>query len=85
LQKRRAEIVVNKAGVDIWQHHLIGEVGRSPAKTQSALFEVMEERQLTIDGHTYKMQEPFIVLATQNPIEQEGLVFAASFEIFSSF
>jgi MoxR-like ATPase len=51
---------------------LIDEINRSPAKTQSALFEVMEERQLTIDGHTYKMQEPFIVLATQNPIEQEG-------------
>jgi MoxR-like ATPase len=51
---------------------LIDEINRSPAKTQSALFEVMEERQLTIDGHTYKMQEPFIILATQNPIEQEG-------------
>ncbi|GAB2974773.1 MoxR family ATPase [Mucilaginibacter puniceus] len=51
---------------------LIDEINRSPAKTQSALFEVMEERQLTIDGETYKMQEPFIVLATQNPVEQEG-------------
>lgn len=51
---------------------LIDEINRSPAKTQSALFEVMEERQVTIDGQTYKMQEPFIVLATQNPIEQEG-------------
>ena len=51
---------------------LIDEINRAPAKTQSALFEVMEERQLTIDGHTYKMEEPFIVLATQNPIEQEG-------------
>jgi MoxR-like ATPase len=51
---------------------LIDEINRSPAKTQSALFEVMEERQLTIDGVTYKMQEPFIVLATQNPVEQEG-------------
>ncbi|MES2425783.1 MAG: MoxR family ATPase [Bacteroidota bacterium] len=51
---------------------LIDEINRSPAKTQAALFEVMEERQVTIDGHTYKMQEPFIVLATQNPIEQEG-------------
>ncbi|MDN5287305.1 MAG: family ATPase [Mucilaginibacter sp.] len=51
---------------------LIDEINRAPAKTQSALFEVMEERQLTIDGHTYKMQEPFTVLATQNPIEQEG-------------
>jgi MoxR-like ATPase len=51
---------------------LIDEINRSPAKTQAALFEVMEERQVTIDGHTYKMQEPFIVLATQNPVEQEG-------------
>ncbi|PJJ83832.1 AAA family ATPase [Mucilaginibacter auburnensis] len=51
---------------------LIDEINRSPAKTQAALFEVMEERQITIDGQTYKMQEPFIVLATQNPIEQEG-------------
>ncbi len=51
---------------------LIDEINRSPAKTQAALFEVMEERQVTIDGQTYQMQEPFIVLATQNPIEQEG-------------
>src|ERR1700744_1704736 len=51
---------------------LIDEINRAPAKTQSALFEVMEERQVTIDGKTYKMQEPFIVLATQNPIEHEG-------------
>src|SRR6201986_1126205 len=51
---------------------LIDEINRAPAKTQPALFEVMEERQITIDGQTYQMQEPFIVLATQNPIEQEG-------------
>ncbi|RZL19093.1 MAG: MoxR family ATPase [Pedobacter sp.] len=51
---------------------LIDEINRAPAKTQSALFEVMEERQITVDGHTYPMQEPFMVLATQNPIEQEG-------------
>ena len=51
---------------------LIDEINRAPAKTQSALFEVMEERQITIDGQTYKMQEPFIVLATQNPVEHEG-------------
>jgi MoxR-like ATPase len=51
---------------------LIDEINRAPAKTQSALFEVMEERQVTIDGQTYKMDEPFIVLATQNPVEQEG-------------
>jgi MoxR-like ATPase len=51
---------------------LIDEINRAPAKTQSALFEVMEERQVTMDSHTYKMEEPFIVLATQNPVEQEG-------------
>ncbi|MBS1500545.1 MAG: MoxR family ATPase [Bacteroidetes bacterium] len=51
---------------------LIDEINRAPAKTQSALFEVMEERQITIDGQKYTMDEPFIVLATQNPIEQEG-------------
>lgn len=51
---------------------LIDEINRAPAKTQSALFEVMEERQVTVDGATHKMQAPFMVLATQNPIEQEG-------------
>jgi len=51
---------------------LIDEVNRAPAKTQSALFEVMEERQITVDGHQYNLEEPFIILATQNPVEQEG-------------
>ena len=51
---------------------LIDEINRSPAKTQSALFEVMEERQITMDGKQYQMQEPFLVVATQNPIEHEG-------------
>ena len=51
---------------------LIDEINRAPAKTQAALFEVMEERQITVDGKTYVMQPPFMVLATQNPIEQEG-------------
>lgn len=51
---------------------LIDEINRAPAKTQSALFEVMEERQVTIDGATYPMEAPFMVLATQNPVEQEG-------------
>jgi MoxR-like ATPase len=51
---------------------LIDEINRSPAKTQAALFELMEEKQVTVDGHTYPMHEPFMVLATQNPIEQEG-------------
>lgn len=51
---------------------LIDEINRAPAKTQAALFEVMEERQITVDGQTMKMQQPFLVIATQNPIEQEG-------------
>jgi MoxR-like ATPase len=51
---------------------LIDEINRAPAKTQAALFEVMEERQITIDGNKFKMDLPFIVLATQNPVEQEG-------------
>lgn len=51
---------------------LIDEINRSPAKTQAALFEVMEEKQVTVDGITYPMSRPFMVLATQNPIEQEG-------------
>lgn len=51
---------------------LIDEINRAPAKTQSALFEVMEERQVTVDGQTHKMEAPFLVLATQNPVEHEG-------------
>ncbi|MCP9768525.1 MoxR family ATPase [Lacihabitans sp. LS3-19] len=51
---------------------LIDEINRSPPKTQAALFELMEEKQVTIDGQTFPMQQPFLVLATQNPIEQEG-------------
>lgn len=51
---------------------LIDEINRAPAKTQAALFEVMEERQVSVDGKTYKMDSPYLVLATQNPIEQEG-------------
>lgn len=51
---------------------LIDEINRSPAKTQAALFELMEERQVTYDGVTYRLDEPFMVLATQNPVEHEG-------------
>jgi MoxR-like ATPase len=51
---------------------LIDEINRAPAKTQAALFEVMEERQITMDGTTYQLTTPFLVIATQNPIEQEG-------------
>lgn len=51
---------------------LVDEINRAPAKTQSALFEVMEERQITVDGTTYILEFPFLIIATQNPIEQEG-------------
>ncbi|MFK7935170.1 MAG: AAA family ATPase [Saprospiraceae bacterium] len=51
---------------------LADEINRAPAKVQSALLEAMQERQVTIGGDTYKLEEPFLVLATQNPIEQEG-------------
>jgi len=51
---------------------LVDEINRAPAKTQSALFEVMEERQVTADGTTHPMERPFMIVATQNPIEQEG-------------
>ena len=51
---------------------LIDEINRAPAKTQSALFEAMEERQVTVDGVTYPLEAPFMVVATQNPVEQEG-------------
>ncbi len=51
---------------------LIDEVNRAPAKTQAALFEVMEERQVSFDGETYLLGNPFFIVATQNPIDQEG-------------
>ncbi|MES2432109.1 MAG: MoxR family ATPase [Bacteroidota bacterium] len=61
-----------KAGPVFSNIVLIDEINRAPAKTQAALFEVMEERQITVDGFTHYMKYPFIILATQNPIEQEG-------------
>jgi MoxR-like ATPase len=51
---------------------LIDEVNRAPAKTQAALFEVMEEQQVTVDGQTYSLEQPFLIIATQNPVEYEG-------------
>lgn len=51
---------------------LVDEINRAPAKTQAALFEVMEEKQATVDGQSHHMPRPFMVLATQNPVEQEG-------------
>lgn len=67
----RSEFEFNKGPV-FSNFVLIDEVNRAPAKTQAALFEVMEERQVTIDGVTHLMEAPFIVLATQNPVEHEG-------------
>ncbi|MCB0523055.1 MAG: MoxR family ATPase [Saprospiraceae bacterium] len=61
-----------KAGPIFSNVVLIDEINRAPAKTQSSLFEVMEERQVTVDGITRNMEAPFFVVATQNPIEQEG-------------
>lgn len=61
-----------KRGPIFANYVLIDEINRAPAKTQSALFEVMEERQVTMDGVTYPMAKPFIIMATQNPLEQEG-------------
>lgn len=61
-----------KAGPIFSNIVLIDEINRAPAKTQSALFEVMEEHQVTVDGTTHKMKSPYLVVATQNPIEHEG-------------
>lgn len=61
-----------KAGPIFSNIVLIDEINRAPAKTQAALFEVMEERQVTVDGVTYTMEAPYIVVATQNPVEHEG-------------
>lgn len=68
---KESEFVFN-AGPVFSNVILIDEINRAPAKTQSALFEVMEEYQVTVDGTTYPMTQPFFVIATQNPIEQEG-------------
>ncbi len=61
-----------KAGPIFANIVLIDEINRSPAKTQAALFESMSEKQVTVDGKTYPLTAPFLVFATQNPIEQEG-------------
>lgn len=67
----RNEFVVRKGPI-FSNFILADEINRAPAKVQSALLEAMQERQVTIGDTTYKLQEPFLVLATQNPIEQEG-------------
>ena len=61
-----------KAGPIFSNIVLIDEINRAPAKTQAALFEVMEERQVTVDGTTYPLEFPYMVVATQNPVEHEG-------------
>lgn len=69
--QKREEFVV-KHGPIFANFILADEINRAPAKVQSALLEAMQERQVTIGETTYRLQEPFLVLATQNPIEQEG-------------
>jgi MoxR-like ATPase len=69
--QQRNEFVVRKGPV-FANFLLADEINRAPAKVQSALLEAMQERQITIGDTTYKLDEPFLVLATQNPLEQEG-------------
>ena len=69
--QQRAEFVVRRGPI-FANFVLADEINRAPAKVQSALLEAMQERQITIGDTTYKLEEPFLVLATQNPIEQEG-------------
>jgi len=69
--QKKEEFVVRKGPI-FANFILADEINRSPAKVQSALLEAMQERQITIGDTTYPLEEPFLVLATQNPIEQEG-------------
>ncbi|MEO7316661.1 MAG: AAA family ATPase [Ginsengibacter sp.] len=69
--QQKNEFVVRKGPI-FANFILADEINRAPAKVQSALLEAMQERQVTIGNHSYKLEEPFLVLATQNPIEQEG-------------
>ncbi len=69
--QKKEEFIVKKGPV-FANFILADEINRSPAKVQSALLEAMQERQVTIGETTYHLEEPFLVLATQNPIEQEG-------------
>src|SRR3954463_15220601 len=70
-QQQKNEFVVRKGPI-FANFILADEINRAPAKVQSALLEAMQERQVTIGDTTYKLEEPFLVLATQNPLEQEG-------------
>ena len=69
---QKDEQFITKKGPVFANFVLADEINRAPAKVQSALLEAMQERQVTIGGTTYKLDDPFLVLATQNPIEQEG-------------
>ncbi|MCW3804877.1 AAA family ATPase [Plebeiobacterium marinum] len=69
--QKKEEFVIKKGPI-FTNFVLADEINRAPAKVQSALLEAMQERQVTIGETTYKLQEPFLVMATQNPIEQEG-------------
>jgi MoxR-like ATPase len=69
--QKNEEFIVKKGPI-FTNFVLADEINRAPAKVQSALLEAMQERQITIGDHTYKLEEPFLVMATQNPIEQEG-------------
>lgn len=69
--QQRNEFMVRKGPI-FANFILADEINRAPAKVQSALLEAMQERQVTIGEHTYKLDEPFLVLATQNPLEQQG-------------
>jgi MoxR-like ATPase len=69
--QQRNEFIVRKGPI-FANFILADEINRAPAKVQSALLEAMQERQVTIGDTTYKLDEPFLVLATQNPLEQEG-------------
>lgn len=72
IYSQKSEEFVIKKGPVFANFILADEINRSPAKVQSALLEAMQERQITIGQNTFKLEEPFLVLATQNPIEQEG-------------
>ena len=72
IYNQKKEEFISKKGPIFSNFILADEINRAPAKVQSALLEAMQERQVTIGDNTYKLEEPFLVMATQNPIEQEG-------------
>ena len=72
IYSQKSEDFLVKKGPIFANFILADEINRAPAKVQSALLEAMQERQVTIGESTYKLEEPFLVMATQNPIEQEG-------------